>query len=214
MDLMWLGDELVIAGPDTQAFSHSTPAGTRLTGLRFAPGYGPFVFGAPAREFVNERVPLDALWKRDKVRRIGDEIVERGAGEVLEDVALREASTTATDWSFITTIARDAQRGVSVERIAESVGVSARQLQRRALHAFGYGPKMLARILRLVRALDLARAGTPFAEVAATTGYADQAHLSRDVREFSGASLGQLVAPVSSAANKSTAFPSGSRTTA
>ncbi|WP_174531163.1 helix-turn-helix domain-containing protein, partial [Micromonospora maritima] len=65
---------------------------------------------------------------------------------------------------------------------------------RRSLALFGYGPKTLARILRMRRALDLAHAGAPLAEVAARTGYADQAHLTRDVREFAGMPPTRLLA--------------------
>ena len=80
-----------------------------------------------------------------------------------------------------------------LEPLAVRLGLSARQLQRRVKGGFGYGPKHLTRVLRLQRALGLARAGTPFAEVSAVTGYADQAHLSRDVRAMAGVPLGELV---------------------
>ena len=63
------------------------------------------------------------------------------------------------------------------------------RLHRRSLAAFGYGPKMLDRVLRLQRALGLARSGVPFATTAATAGYADQAHLSREVRSLAGVPL-------------------------
>jgi AraC-like DNA-binding protein len=46
----------------------------------------------------------------------------------------------------------------------------------------------------LNRALDLARVGTPLATVAATAGYADQAHLSREVKAFAGVPLRSLLA--------------------
>jgi AraC-like DNA-binding protein len=59
--------------------------------------------------------------------------------------------------------------------------------------AFGYGAKTLARILRMSRALDLARQGVPPAVVAADTGYADQSHLSREVRALAGVPLGNLL---------------------
>ncbi|MEU4665925.1 helix-turn-helix domain-containing protein, partial [Micromonospora chalcea] len=73
--------------------------------------------------------------------------------------------------------------------------LGARALHRRSLTLFGYGPKTLARILRMRRALDLARAGAPLAEVAARSGYADQAHLTREVRELAGLPPSRLLAP-------------------
>lgn len=76
---------------------------------------------------------------------------------------------------------------------ADELGLGARQLHRRSLVAFGYGPKTLARILRLRRALVLARAGVPYAETALRSGFADQAHLARDVRELAGVPLTRLL---------------------
>ncbi|GEL19666.1 hypothetical protein [Pseudonocardia asaccharolytica] len=58
----------------------------------------------------------------------------------------------------------------------------------------------------------LADAGVPAAEAAARTGYADQPHLSREVRALAGVPLGQLLA--GSGANRATPLPSGSRTMA
>ncbi len=84
--------------------------------------------------------------------------------------------------------------GRPVAATADELGLSARQLHRRALTAFGYGPKTLARVLRLQRALALARAGTSLAETAVRSGYADQAHLARDVRELAGVPPGELLA--------------------
>ena len=90
-------------------------------------------------------------------------------------------------------VARRARAGQPVDAIAAVCGLSARHLQRRVRTAFGYGPKTLIRILRLQRAVGLARRGTPFAAVSATTGYADQAHLARDVKALAGVPLGVLV---------------------
>ncbi|SBT41550.1 helix-turn-helix transcriptional regulator [Micromonospora narathiwatensis] len=83
--------------------------------------------------------------------------------------------------------------GATVAATAAEVGLGARALHRRSRTLFGYGPKTLARILRMRRALDLARAGTPLAEVAALAGYADQAHLTREVKEFAGVSPTHLL---------------------
>jgi AraC-like DNA-binding protein len=81
----------------------------------------------------------------------------------------------------------------SVAGIATEVGLSERQLHRRGLFLYGYGLKALSRILRLNRALDLARLGMAYGTVAATSGYADQAHLAREVRALAGVPMGQLL---------------------
>jgi AraC-like DNA-binding protein len=90
-------------------------------------------------------------------------------------------------------VAARARAGWTVDAIAERLGLSARQLQRRVKTGFGYGPKHLIRILRFQRAVRLARAGTSFAEASAIAGYADQAHLSRDTRALAGVPMGSLV---------------------
>lgn len=73
-----------------------------------------------------------------------------------------------------------------VDDVAGRLGISNRQLHRLSLSAFGYGPKMLARILRLRRARSIAHQGYSSAEVASLAGYADQAHLIRDAVRLTG----------------------------
>jgi AraC-like DNA-binding protein len=91
-----------------------------------------------------------------------------------------------------------AAAGTPVAQMAERTGLSARQLRRRCLPLFGYGPRRLARVLRLGRALEAARAGTPLAQVAAGCGYADQAHLSREVRALAGTTPAGLLRELAS----------------
>jgi methylphosphotriester-DNA--protein-cysteine methyltransferase len=58
-------------------------------------------------------------------------------------------------------------------------------MHRRCTAAFGYGPAVLERIVRLRRVLQLARSQdrlAGLAGLAATAGYRDQQHLSHDVR--------------------------------
>ncbi|MBE1591070.1 DUF6597 domain-containing transcriptional factor [Nonomuraea angiospora] len=94
-----------------------------------------------------------------------------------------------------TAIAGALRTGRTVGEVAWDLGFSERQLHRRTLAAFGYAPKILQRVVRFQRALTLARAGVPLAEVAVTAGYADQAHLSHDVKRLSGVSMRHLVSP-------------------
>jgi AraC-like DNA-binding protein len=195
IDLIWGEDTgLFAAGPDTAAHLSTSPPGTRFAGLRFAPGVGPAVFGLPAHELRDQRVPLDALWPGAEARRLTERVASAAdPGAALESLVRdREAPRTVTPRA--PEIAAGLAVGASVRTVAEAVGLSERQLHRRCLDAFGYGPKTLARILRLQRALRLAHRGHAFADIAARTGFADQAHLARDVRALAGVPLGELLA--------------------
>jgi transcriptional regulator GlxA family with amidase domain len=69
---------------------------------------------------------------------------------------------------------------VRVDRLADELGFSERQLRRRFDDAVGYGPKTLQRVLRLWR--FLVASGTDMAAAAIDAGYADQSHLTRECR--------------------------------
>lgn len=74
--------------------------------------------------------------------------------------------------------------------------MSERSLRRFCHAQFGYGPKTLERVLRLQRLLSLARAdrSSGLASLALQAGYADQAHLSREVRALCGVSASAALA--------------------
>jgi len=185
MDLLWIEGELVVAGPDSRAHVGRSEAGMRFAGIRFAPGTAPGFLGVPARELLDLRVPLADLWSPGRSRRLADRI----GGAADPALALEEVAGGLFDAPpdrVVGQVLHGVRRGVAVPALAGSVGLSERQLYRRCLHAFGYGPKMLDRVLRLNLALDRARLGLPLAEVAARTGYADQAHFSRDVKALTG----------------------------
>ena len=189
IDLLWDGASITVAGPDTTAHVFDKPAGHVLHGLRFAPGWAPSTIGIPATELRDERTPLDVVWSAAAVRRLSERLAESDdPGHVLELVGSAPA-----DHALLDTIAARARRGDAVDDIAHDVGLRARQLRRRCVDAFGYGPKLLARIFRMRRALALAEAGAPLASVAASTGFADQPHLARDVKELAGVPIGQLL---------------------
>lgn len=193
--------EVIVAGPDTVAQLAGAPAGARYTGLRFAPGTGPAVFGVPAYELRDRRVPLDAVWPGAEVRRLTELLAGSHApGRVLEAVAVARLRDAPPVDPVVPVVVAGLTGGSAVAAVAERVGLSARQLHRRALAAFGYGPKTLARVLRMNRALDAARAGRPFADTAVACGYADQAHLAREVRALTGVPLGELTGAVAGGA--------------
>ncbi|MFI0913609.1 helix-turn-helix domain-containing protein [Streptomyces abikoensis] len=191
MDLLWTEGRLLVAGPDTRAYRSAQGP---WVGVRFFPGTAPGLLGVPAHELRDQRVELADLWSGAEVRRLIEHVDAAGDPALaLEELALRLAADAPPPDPLLQAVVASLVAGRSVAATAESVGLGARQLHRRALTAFGYGPKTLARVLRLQRALALVRAGVPFAETAALAGFADQAHLARDVREFTGESLSGLV---------------------
>ncbi|MEU2670560.1 DUF6597 domain-containing transcriptional factor [Streptomyces sp. NPDC007164] len=190
MDLLWIGGRLLVAGPDTRAATPSAPAGGRCAGIRFAPGTAPALLGVAADELRDRRVELADLWPGDRVRVLTEQLAEaRDPAAALEDVALRRAAETAPPDPLMRYVAGRLDAGWSVADTAHRAGLGARQLHRRSLAAFGYGPKTLARVLRLQRALALARSGTPYAEAAVEASCTDQAHLAREMRDLAGTTL-------------------------
>lgn len=162
-----------------------TPAGARA------------LLRCPAGALASLDAPLDVV-----LGRVGREIVERvraatgwpGRFAVLEQVLLRELGQgvlrpeVAEAWRLTTTAAGR----LPVAEVAARVGWSVRHLEQRFRAETGLGPKEAARVVRFDRArralAGRAAAGRALdlAGLAGAAGFADQAHLTREWRAFSG----------------------------
>lgn len=190
-----------VAGPDTGPQAPLLPAGTRITGVRFLPGTAAGVLGVPLHVLRDQQVPLAELWGRDAEDRLVDRLaaaprpVDAAARMVAERLRSGAGPVGPAPGASAVTRALLADEGPGVvRRVAYDLGLSERQLHRRCLDAFGYGPKTVQKVLRFQSALTAARQGHDLARVAAETGYADQAHLARDVRSLAGAPMSVLLA--------------------
>ncbi len=76
--------------------------------------------------------------------------------------------------------------GAGVQEVADEVGYSRRHLTTLVRAECGLGPKELQRVARFDRSKALLGHGTSLAEVAATCGYADQAHLTHEWTVLAG----------------------------
>jgi AraC-like DNA-binding protein len=80
-----------------------------------------------------------------------------------------------------------ATRGtVAIQTLSDELGCSRRHLNDGFKEHVGISPKLLARILRFNRAVELSATPLAWAEVSHTCGYYDQAHMVRDFQQFSG----------------------------
>lgn len=215
LDLLWDGDHLFVAGPDTATRWHRSPAGKTYVAVRFSGGLGPTLLGVPADELLDRTPNLEELWPSRQVRVL-TERVEVDPVAALEAWVVKRAARCVQDPLGPRVLAM-AVAGTPMAVMADRLCINPRHLYRRCLPAFGYGPRRLARVLRFQRALGEIRRGAPLAQVAAACGYADQAHLSREVRSLAGTTpTGLLGEPYAdgSGANRSIGRPSGSWTTA
>jgi AraC-like DNA-binding protein len=187
-DLIWQsGAGAFVAGPDTGPVLDARPPGTVLVGVRFRPGAGGAALGVPLDELLDQRVdagdlpgvprgrlpgslsPAEAL---RRVARIGAELVTERPPDPL---VLGAAQLLA-------------RPGARADAVAARLGIGERQLRRRCQAAAGYGPRTLHRVLRFRRFLSRVEAGdaADLAAIAAETGYADQAHLTRESTRLAG----------------------------
>ncbi|WP_329091492.1 MULTISPECIES: DUF6597 domain-containing transcriptional factor [unclassified Streptosporangium] len=208
VDLVWGPRGAQVAGPDTGPKPVRMAPGDRYTGIRFRPGAAGELFGVPLDSLRDLRVPLSDLEPLAELSDLGPltalltpEPPTGTAGvrtpEPLSDVvqralAVRLRAAPEPD-PAAPAIAEALRAGRSVREVAWDLGFGERQLLRRSLRAFGYGPKTLQRVVRFQRALRLARRGVTAAEAAALSGYADQAHMANEVRRLAGVSLGRLL---------------------
>ncbi|RJO75364.1 AraC family transcriptional regulator [Nocardia panacis] len=194
LDLIWCSGRLFVAGPDTTAHRPMIAPGTELAGIRFYPGTAPALLGLPAHELRDRRVELADIWPAVLARRLTGQVDDAADhAAALEDLVLSRAVDLAPPDPRLAHIVTALAAGWTIAATAASVELNPRLLHRRSLAAFGYGPKTLARVLRLQRAVAAARSGVPLADTAARTGYADQAHMSREVRELTGMPLRELL---------------------
>jgi AraC-like DNA-binding protein len=192
LDLIWDGSQLVVAGPDSRARLHAPSEAARYTALRFSGGLGPALIGIPADELRDVTLALDQLWPQRRARAMTERVAV-GPAAALDGWLVEESSRCELD-PLGPRILEMARAGTTVPDMAAHVGLSPRQLHRRCLTLFGYGPRHLVRVLRLERALAGARGGSPLASVAYDCGFADQAHFARDVRDLTGVTATRLLA--------------------
>lgn len=156
-----------------------------MAGVSFVAGGSAALIGAQGDETCGITVPLDALMP---VGSLPDQIAERGAGEALDSVEaelvkrLRPPPTT----SLIAAAERAIRNGHPAAQIAELLGCDRRTLVPQFRRLVGVGPKHYERVCRFNRAVEAIRRpdAKQLASIAFEQGFADQAHLTREIHHF------------------------------
>ena len=179
----------------TRRFLFEYPAWTRLVGVHFKPwGMSPFA-DIPAAGLRDRWVPVDAVWQRslDRIRnQVGGIASATGTLRALEEELrsrLAEAPPRGLDLVQHTGRRLETSHGaVPVGALTDAAGVSGNHLATQFKSHVGVPPKRVARIYRFARLILSVDALRPvdWPGLAHTAGYFDQAHFSREFKDFTG----------------------------
>ncbi|MEU2747410.1 helix-turn-helix domain-containing protein [Streptomyces collinus] len=161
--------------------------------VRLSPVIARAVLGTSPSDLDGAVVSLGDLWGRE-ASRIREQLGEISSWQdrfALTDVLLarRHEARPPVDpevaWAWHRIVV---SRGlIRVEGLAAEVGWSRKRLWSRFRSQLGLPPKRAVKLVRFDHAAHRLVAGEGAAEVAADSGYADQSHLHRDVKAFTGA---------------------------
>ncbi|MEU7140559.1 helix-turn-helix domain-containing protein [Nocardia sp. NPDC046473] len=179
----------------TRRFLFEYPEWVRLVGVHFKPwGISPFV-DISASELRDRWVPVDAVWQRsvDRIRnQVGDLTSAAETLRVVEqELRSRLAETPARGLDLVQYTGgrlATSHGAVPVGALTDAAGVSVNHLAAQFKSHVGVTPKRVARIYRfaqLILSVDAVRP-VDWAQLAHTAGYFDQAHFSREFKDFTG----------------------------
>ncbi|GGW63642.1 putative transcriptional regulator, AraC [Streptomyces lucensis JCM 4490] len=186
--------DVLAVGPRVRASYHEGKAHIACVELRLTPGTVRPLLGVPAAELVGRAVPLEAL-PGGTPRRLAaglrwlapEEAVPYLSGALPELLsAAVDPSRTALLRAGVDALSvRGDRTPAQVRDVARELAVSERLLRTLFTEGVGVSPKHYARIHR-VRTVLTRAPGTRWSEVAAATGYYDQAHMTSDFRALMG----------------------------
>jgi AraC-like DNA-binding protein len=164
-------------GPMTHPHLTTLSARTAFMGIRFRPG----VFMEPL---------LPGRFQNSSVQLGSSPLGAFDVGGYRFQVPSLEA---IDDWVGDLTLKHLLKRDEIVSAALRSdAAFSTRTLQRHFMRYCGLTQATLKRITRLQRAVEAIRQGEALVEVALATGYADQAHMTRDFKQLTGLTPGQF----------------------
>jgi AraC-like DNA-binding protein len=188
-----------LAGLHTRPTAVAGEASFACLELRLTPLGTRRLLGLPMHELADRTLPLDDLLPGARV--LGERVREasdwNARFDLVEDFLLRRladapAPPRELEWAWRELVRSGGRLRVSM--LATELGWTPSRLIARFREHVGLAPKTAARVIRFDRAVSALRSGKPrIAEVAAACGYADQAHLSRELRELGEISPGKFV---------------------
>lgn len=185
----------VIGGARSSFYIRDASVPVASVGAMLRPGAARPLFGAGAAELSSRHTPLDDVWGQSAAHlheRLAESDSAQQRLDLFEAELLRRLPRVC---GLHPAIADALGRFASDDDVASAVersGYSHRHFVSLFRDEVGLSPKLYSRVRRFQRAIELARCGTcTLTDIASEIGYADQAHLNRDFREFAGLTPGE-----------------------
>ena len=181
------------------------PPRSWYVGVRFRPAMARLAIPLPPAECRNQA--LSATSVSGKFHVLEQELTECASPQAALPILRRyidtqlpafpEAGPPARVRRALTLLADFTAEPGNVASVAAALGTTQRSLHRDVVHWTGLAPKVLGRIFRMQAALRILRIGVDsLATIAANAGYADQAHMTRELRRLTGATPTEYWRPV------------------
>lgn len=174
-----------LVGPSLAGQIVPVMQGWSYAGLRLRPEAAGALLGATPQVGTSEALPVEGrfagIWS-DLVELMEGGTKWRGSLALLGPLKIPDGAIAAAVDLMVAS-----GGALSVTRLAARLGLSERQFRRRFHVATGMAPKPYAALQRVRRALILSLSAPNWADIAAETGFADQPHLARDIKERFGA---------------------------
>jgi AraC-like DNA-binding protein len=167
--LMYESGAIEVVGLADEVALPTLPAGTWVQGVRIRPEAVAATFRVTASELTNRTIAGDDMFGARRARKLID---QRALDAWLTSVQPDDRTAAATRLLA----------SLPVATAADELGITIRQLRRILVSNIGLAPKPYQRVVRFQRFLAAAECGQGLAAAAADAGYADQAHLTREVR--------------------------------
>jgi AraC-like DNA-binding protein len=178
-----------LQGPRTTPVVIDTIGQCEICGVSFVPGGAWPFLGVPASVITDRVIDLSEFWGRhgsvlrDRLLEVRNPAAQL---DVLETALLEQARHFNELDRAIEVACVWVAQGMRVRTVGDRMGLTPRQLIARFRSRIGMSPKLFSRIARFQRVIHAMDGETSWVELADRYGFADQAHLIREFREFAG----------------------------
>lgn len=178
----------VVGGPRAEFYSKEVGQPTVTVGVQFYPGIAEALFDARTDELANRHTSLGQLWGYDaeltREQLLAAETPERQLQQ-LENILNARLPNLPGLHPAVASAMKTFKSSHTVAQAVALSGYSHRYFSAVFEQATGLKPKTYCRVGRLQKLLLLSKT-LSLPEAALAAGYCDQAHFTREFREFSG----------------------------